>query len=561
MLKYHLNKHNLKRNVTRLLLVFILSFPLIINAQNTPGLQEQVQTSFVYNELSTPDASVEAKALYRYLQNVFGEKILSGQMNAQGGINEIEYLMNVTVKKPAIQGYNLEFENTSQEKIQEAIDWWKAGGIPLFIWDWAAPTFSEGGENSKKEIAIEKCFQEGTPEYNSFWKDLKNRADHLEKLRDAHVPVLWCPFHEANGNTFWWGKKGPVKFIRLWQTVYNYMTKERKLNNLIWVQSFAEDVSKEWFPGNSYVDIISLSSYSAKSDPQPELFKQAGIITNKNFAPVAYSECATIPDPEQSRKTNAMWSWWMQRPAPYLTNMGQDYLNKVYYNDLVITLNELPNIVQDYNGETVKRRYISGTTIPYNEFKGFSLGRKSGNYSIQNEQLEIDAKGAGIKGEKDEGYFAFKQIEGDFDISVQVISLTPVNLYAMAGIMARADLSKKSPHVFFQVFPDNQQKENNNGGCELKYRTEDSNQTKIIYPDTETSGNKYNIDFPNTWIRLKRKGNIFKSYISHDNTNWYIYSVHTQEMPEKLLVGLAAASNSKTVTTKAVFKDIQITWD
>lgn len=339
------------------------------------------------------------------------------------------------------------------------------------------------------------------------------------------------------------------------------MTKERKLNNLIWVQSFAENISREWFPGNSYVDIISLSSYNTKSEPQPELFQQAEKIKNKNFAPVAYSECAVIPDPEQSRKTNAMWSWWMQRPAPYLTNMGQEYLNKVYYNDLIITLNEVPDIVQDYSGETVKRRYISGTTIPYNEFKGFSLGRKSGNYSIQNEQLEIDANGDGINGEKDDGYFIFKQIEGDFDISVQVVSLSPVNLYAMAGIMARADLSKKSPHVFFQVFPDNQQKEHNNGGCELKYRTEDSNQTKIIYPAPEISGNKYNVDFPNTWIRLKRRGNIFKSYISHDNANWYIYSVHTQEMPEKLLVGLAAASNNKKVTTKAVFKDIQITWD
>ena len=561
MSDYQLNKQYFKQSVTLFFILFLSSFNATINAQNNQGTQSQIQTSFVYKELSSPNPSKEAKALYHYLQNVFGEKILSGQMNAQGGINEVEYIMNVTAKQPAIQGFNLEFENTNQEKIQKGIDWWKAGGIPLYGWDWAAPTFSEGFENSKKEIAIEKCFQEGTPEYKAFWKDLKSRADRLEKLRDAGVPVLWCPFPEANGNTFWWGKQGPVKFIKLWQTMYNYMVKERKLNNLIWIQSFAETINRDWFPGNSYVDIIGLSSYDDNSAPQQESFNKAEIIINKNFAPVAYEECAVIPDPDECKKTGAVWSWWMQRPAPYLTKMNQEYLSKVYYNDLIITLNKLPDFVKDYGGETVKRTFYSGTFIPFDELKAFSLGKKSGSFSINNGQLEIDSNGNGIKGKKDDGYFVFKQMEGDFDISVQVISLSPVNLYAMAGIMARASLSKKSPNVFFQVFPDNNQKNKMQRGCELKYRTENSNETQIIYPDPENAGNKYDVDFPNTWIRLKRRGNIFKSYISHDNSNWYIYSIHRQEMPEKLLVGLAAASSNKQVTTKAVFKDIQITWE
>ena len=561
MSDYQINKHDVKRNVSLLLILFTFSFPSVLSGQNNTGIQSQVQTSFVFKELSTSNPSPEAKALYRYLQNVFGEKILSGQMTEQGGTDKIEYIMSITGKQPVIHGFDLEFEHINQENTQKAIDWWKSGGIPLFIWNWAAPTFSEGSENSKKEITIDRCFQEGTAEYNSFWKDLENRANHLEKLRDAHIPVLWCPFHEANSNAFWWGKQGPAKFIKLWQTTYNYLVKERNLNNLIWVQNFSKEASRDWFPGNSYVDIIGVSSHNDDPDPQPELFKQAEIITNKSFAPVALGGCITIPDPEECRETGTIWSWWMQQPAPYLTNMSNDYLSKVYYDDLIITRSNVPNIVQDYSGETVKRTYYSATTIPFNELKGFSLGRKSGDYDENNEYLAINASGDGIKGEKDNGYFVFKQMEGDFDISVQVLSLSPVNLYAMAGIMARANLSKKSPHVFFQVFPDNKQKRNNNGGCELKYRTEDSNETKIIYPDPDTAENKYDVDFPNTWIRLKRRGNIFKSYISHDNTNWYIYSVHLQKMPEKLLVGLAAASNNDRVTTKAEFKNIQVTWE
>ncbi|MBC5680660.1 hypothetical protein H8S01_06770 [Lachnospira sp. NSJ-43] len=29
----------------------------------------------------------------------------------------------------------------------------------------------------------------------------------LEKFQQADIPVLWRPFHEADGNWFWWGAK------------------------------------------------------------------------------------------------------------------------------------------------------------------------------------------------------------------------------------------------------------------------------------------------------------------------------------------------------------------
>ena len=256
-----------------------------------------------------------------------------------------------------------------------------------------------------------------------------------------------------------------------------------------------------------------------------------------------------------------MWSWWMQRPELDLTDINRDYLSKVYYNDLIITLDEVPDIVEDFSKKTVKRHYYSGTTIPFDDLKGYDLGTKSSNVTINDNSMEIEARGNAIQGTKDEGYFAFEQIDGDFDISVKVVNLLPTHLYTMAGIMARTDLSKKSQHVFFHVFPDNSQKDKNSGGCELQFRTEDSKQTQIIYPDPNDAGDKFNVDFPNTWIRLKRRGNVFKSYISHDNINWNIYSVHTQKMPEKLLVGLAVSSNNKEKSTKAEFEDMEITWE
>ena len=561
MFNYQLNKDFMYRNILIVLFIFILSVPGMIYGQSKPEILMQSQTSFVYQKLSTINPSPEAEALYRYLQNIFGEKILSGQMSTEGGINEIEYIEDATIKKPVICGFDLENENANNKEIQNAINWWKAGGIPLIMWHWGAPSVGEGFGNSKKEISIEKCFQEGTPEYTAFWKELKTKADHLETLRDAHVPVIWSPFHEQNGSLFWWGKQGPQQFIKLWQTMFNYFTKERNLNNLIWVTSFSEDIDSEWFPGKEYVDVIAASSYKTDPDPHKDLFDKARIIANNNVTPLAYNECAAIPNPDDCRNNDAMWSWWMLRPDNYLTNTSKDYLNSVYYNDLIVTLKEVPDIAKDFSKETVKRSYSSATTIPFDEFKTFNLGKKIGKLSISNDQLEIEAKGKGIQGAKDDCFFAFKQIEGDFDISVQVLGLSPADIYSMAGIMAREDLTKKSPQVFFQVFPDNRQKDKNAGGLELKYRTEKSKETMVIYPDPQNAGDKYNVDYPNTWIRLKRRGNIFKSYISHDHDNWYIYSVHSQKMPEKLLVGLAVASHNDQTATKAEFGNLEIIWE
>ena len=46
----------------------------------------------VYDTLSSPDPSPEAEALFRFLQDISGKKILSGQMWAPWGIDELNYL-------------------------------------------------------------------------------------------------------------------------------------------------------------------------------------------------------------------------------------------------------------------------------------------------------------------------------------------------------------------------------------------------------------------------------------------------------------------------------------
>ena len=75
----------------------------------------------------------------------------------------------------------------------------------------------------------------------------------------------------------------------------------------------------------------------------------------------------------------------------------------------------------------------------------------AGKVSITDNGLDITASGADIWGTRDEFHFSYQKLMGNFEMIVQVISLSKANQYTKAGIMARVDSSDNSQHVFFQI--------------------------------------------------------------------------------------------------------------
>ena len=298
-------------------------------------------------QLSNKEASQEAVALYAYINDLFGKKTLSGQMFSGWGFDEISYVYRITGKYPAIKGFDFIHDAQNDSVVRGVIQWWKEGGIPTIMWHWGAPGIGEGYPNSKKEIDINKCFEKGTLAFDSFWKEIKSKADLLEKLQKANIPVLWRPFHELNGNWFWWGKQGPEKFKRLWITLYDYFTKERKLNNLIWVLCYTGQPDSAWYPGDQYVDIAGADTYVKINEPQTEMYNKVKDIVGTRI-PITFHECGIPPDPEKCLKENTMWSWWMEWHTSHLQNLDKEYLKYIYNHDLIITKDEVPDIMKKY---------------------------------------------------------------------------------------------------------------------------------------------------------------------------------------------------------------------
>jgi hypothetical protein len=198
--------------------------------------------------------------------------------------------------------------------------------------------------------------------------------------------------------------------------------------------------------------------------------------------------------------------------------------------------------------------------ISFSELKFIDIGKPgiSGSKIIHKDTISIFAGGADIWGKHDEFYFGYKEISGDFDVSIQILSLSAAHKYTKAGIMARVDLSDSSQHIYYQVFPDNSARNKNNGGCEFQYRLIKRGDMKAIYPDPATAGNQFNVSFPNTYIRLKRQGDLFESYFSNDNKTWKKYSTFTMKVADKLFVGPAITSHNKTDFTTAMFCQFRV---
>jgi hypothetical protein len=96
-------------------------------------------------------------------------------------------------------------------------------------------------------------------------------AEYLKELQDAHVPVLWRPFHEINGDWFWWnGHRGDASHgtKQLYRMMYDRLANFHHLNNLIWVwncdqPSRADRQFVDYFPGLEFVDVLALDCYGS----------------------------------------------------------------------------------------------------------------------------------------------------------------------------------------------------------------------------------------------------------------------------------------------------------
>ena len=80
----------------------------------------------------------------------------------------------------------------------------------------------------------------------------------IKEFCEKKIPIIWRPFHEADGTWFWWGAKGCKVAKELYLYMFHRYTEVHNLNNLIWVWNSSD---KENYVGDDYCDVISVDYY------------------------------------------------------------------------------------------------------------------------------------------------------------------------------------------------------------------------------------------------------------------------------------------------------------
>ncbi len=151
-----------------------------------------------------------------------------------------------------------------------AIEYWRKGGLVAVSTHLYDPENASGeGGLRDRTVDLAALLDENLHIHAGWMKELDRVAEGLGQLKQAEVVVLWRPFHEMNGDWFWWNGKDPATFIKLWQQMFDYFTNVKKLDNLLWVYSPNHgDKTTDYYPRRSVRRFGWLGRYTDFVDPQ-----------------------------------------------------------------------------------------------------------------------------------------------------------------------------------------------------------------------------------------------------------------------------------------------------
>lgn len=233
---------------------------------------------------------------------------LCGGLEVKKGI---ERFKTATGKTPAFIDYDmhsLPFFTASDicKAIGELYEFTQAGGFIALTAHWLTPKVNikdascRGADNCRYHLTKEEFLQiseNGTELNTNFNDELDLEALFIKKLEKLGIPVIFRPLHEINGGWFWWQKYSENGIsgkdsADLFKYVRNYFENEWNLKNILWEFNpslmFAKEDAVKCYPGNEYVDILSLDWY-LKEGNYAEFYREMQNAAGKDM-PFALAE-------------------------------------------------------------------------------------------------------------------------------------------------------------------------------------------------------------------------------------------------------------------------------
>jgi len=321
----------------------------------------EIDASSLFNinpNLCNSNPSNEAKCLYDFLISNYNKNLISGVMTLNS-FDDSNWLKTNIGKEPVVLG--IDFMQTNRKyswyddntPTNDAKTWYQKNGIPTMMWHWRDPsrtteefyTKNTTDHTNGTSFDITKINDPNSAEYKAMISDIDFVAGKLKILRDANIPVIWRPLHEAAGGWFWWGAKGGAACKKLYQVMYDRMVHYHGLNNLIWVWTYEPKEDGTWYPGDSIVDIVGRDIYKDLDHTSQIIeFNSLNARYNKKKM-ITLSECGSFPDIDNVVTDGAAWSWYMPWYGSYTEDgvyNSKALWQKMFASSNCITLDEMP---------------------------------------------------------------------------------------------------------------------------------------------------------------------------------------------------------------------------
>jgi len=243
--------------------------------------------SFLFaQDLIDKQATVQTKALYTNLVRIPAQGFLFGHQDGDAygvkwrGEKSRSDVKDVCGSYPAVHGWDIgkSLSNTlniDSVPFTDMLYWieqtYKRGGVNTVSWHWDNPVTK--GDAWDKTPAV-KDILPGGAQHAVLTANLDLLADFFNKCKSGStlIPIIFRPWHEHNGDWFWWGKGNCTEeeYIALWKFTVDYFKNKKNIHHLIY--AFSPDRGRIEFsngradymygyPGDEIVDILGLDNY------------------------------------------------------------------------------------------------------------------------------------------------------------------------------------------------------------------------------------------------------------------------------------------------------------
>ncbi len=203
------------------------------------------------------------------------------------------------------------------------------------------------------------------------------------------------------------------------------------------------------------------------------------------------------------------------------------FYNPYYLNESGQQLNENPRAIVRKN----------------KKWSQANIGKGDGKMYYHRKTFIVDGRGNAFGGERDNGFFVYKNFEGDIEIIATVDQLQRISGSSKAGLMIRESLSPGSKCAFLKVSPDMVVKP--------QFRKEDGGNTSYF----KTAELKSNAP---VFLKLVRKGDTFSMYYSTNGEAYTFAKSATINMDETVYVGMAVCSGVSDYFSSAALYNVSV---